>query len=208
MPIINSSLFGSGGTDTSNATATAADILTGKTAYIATGEVIGTMPTQGAQTITPGTSAKTIAAGRYLTGTQTIQGDAHLVASNIKQGVSIFGVAGSLTARPQFPLWTITIQNNTSYDFAVYYLSAGSTSGSYGTSILPLDVRIKASQSTTLNNVAGADNDFIKKSGASFYMTESETRSFSVIGSVYTQESGSAGYSEGRFTGSGTVTIT
>ena len=46
MPIINSSLFGSGGTDTSNATATAADILTGKTAYIATGEVIGTMPTK------------------------------------------------------------------------------------------------------------------------------------------------------------------
>lgn len=50
---------------------------------------------QGAQTITPGTANKTIASGRYLTGTQTIKGDANLVAGNIKSGVSIFGVAGS-----------------------------------------------------------------------------------------------------------------
>lgn len=50
---------------------------------------------QAAQTITPGTSNKTIAAGRYLTGTQTIKGDSNLVAGNIKKGVSVFGVAGS-----------------------------------------------------------------------------------------------------------------
>lgn len=55
------------------------------------------VPKQAAQTITPGTSNKTIASGRYLTGTQTIKGDANLVAGNIKSGVSIFGVAGSLT---------------------------------------------------------------------------------------------------------------
>lgn len=53
------------------------------------------LTTQGAQTITPGTSNKTIASGRYLTGTQTIKGDANLVAANIKKGVSIFGVAGT-----------------------------------------------------------------------------------------------------------------
>ena len=53
------------------------------------------LTTQGAQTITPGTANKTIASGRYLTGTQTIKGDANLAASNIKSGVSIFGVAGS-----------------------------------------------------------------------------------------------------------------
>lgn len=50
---------------------------------------------QAAQTITPGTADKTIASGKYLTGTQTIKGDANLVAGNIKSGVSIFGVAGS-----------------------------------------------------------------------------------------------------------------
>ena len=56
------------------------------------------LTTQAAQTITPGTSDKTIASGRYLTGAQTIKGDANLVAANIKSGVSIFGVAGSLTS--------------------------------------------------------------------------------------------------------------
>ena len=49
---------------------------------------------QAAQTITPGTNDKTIAAGLYLTGTQTIKGDTNLVAGNIKSGVSIFGVSG------------------------------------------------------------------------------------------------------------------
>ncbi|WP_140397161.1 hypothetical protein [Flavonifractor sp. An82] len=83
------------GIDTSDATAVASDILTGKTAYGASGKITGTIPTQGAQTITPGTSNKTIASGRYLTGTQTIKGDANLVAANIKKGISIFGVAGS-----------------------------------------------------------------------------------------------------------------
>lgn len=65
--------------------------------YVAAGTKSGTkqLTTQGAQTITPGTADKTIASGRYLTGTQTIKGDANLVAGNIKSGVSIFGVAGS-----------------------------------------------------------------------------------------------------------------
>lgn len=53
------------------------------------------LTTQAAQTITPSTSNKTIASGKYLTGTQTIKGDANLVADNIKSGVSIFGVAGT-----------------------------------------------------------------------------------------------------------------
>ena len=53
------------------------------------------LTTKGAATITPGTSDQTIASGTYLTGTQTIKGDANLVAGNIKSGVSIFGIAGS-----------------------------------------------------------------------------------------------------------------
>lgn len=81
----------------------AADLLAGKQLIDADGNVLtGTMPTQGAQTITPGTAAKTIAAGRYLTGVQTIQGDADLIAANIKSGVNIFGVTGILEEAPEF----------------------------------------------------------------------------------------------------------
>ena len=57
-----------------------------------------TVTTKAAATITPGTSNQEIAAGTYLTGKQTISGDANLVAGNIKSGVSIFGVNGSLTS--------------------------------------------------------------------------------------------------------------
>jgi len=56
------------------------------------------LTTQGAQTITPSTSNQTIASGTYLTGTQTISGDANLQAQYIKSGVSIFGVSGSLSS--------------------------------------------------------------------------------------------------------------
>lgn len=57
-----------------------------------------TVTTKAAATITPGTSNQTIASGTYLTGAQTISGDANLVAGNIKSGVSIFGVSGSMSA--------------------------------------------------------------------------------------------------------------
>lgn len=50
---------------------------------------------KSAATYTPGTSNQTITSGQYLNGTQTIKGDANLVAGNIKSGVSIFGVTGT-----------------------------------------------------------------------------------------------------------------
>lgn len=87
---------GSTGTDTSDATATASDILSGKTAYVDGSKVTGTISSKSAATYTPGTSDQTISSGQYLAGTQTIKGDANLVAENIKKGVSIFGVTGTL----------------------------------------------------------------------------------------------------------------
>lgn len=54
--------------------------------------------TKAAATITPSTSNQEIAAGTYLTGKQTIAGDANLQSQNIKSGISIFGVSGSMTA--------------------------------------------------------------------------------------------------------------
>ena len=58
--------------------------------------VVGTA--KSAKSYTPSTKNQTIAAGTYLTGTQTIKGDADLVAGNIKAGVNIFNIAGTFTS--------------------------------------------------------------------------------------------------------------
>lgn len=50
---------------------------------------------KAAATYTPGTTDQTIAAGQYLSGAQTVKGDANLVAGNIKEGVTIFSVQGT-----------------------------------------------------------------------------------------------------------------
>lgn len=82
---------------------TAADLLAGKELIDQDGNPLtGTMPSLTAQTITPGVSDQVIAAGRYLSGEVTVSGDSNLVASNIKSGVSIFGVNGSFTGQYKF----------------------------------------------------------------------------------------------------------
>ena len=80
-------------------TAAAADVLSGKTFSGSAGlGVIGTMANNGAVNITPGASAQTIPAG-YHNGSGSVAGDANLVAGNIKNGVSIFGVTGTLGSK-------------------------------------------------------------------------------------------------------------
>ena len=57
------------------------------------------LTTQGGKTVTPGKSRQTaVRSGRYTTGTVYVAGDSNLVAGNIKDGVSIFGVTGNLKA--------------------------------------------------------------------------------------------------------------
>ena len=86
----------SGGVDTTDATATANDILSGKTAYANGQKIIGNIAFAPARTITPSATSQTaISAGYYANGAITVAGDSNLVADNIKKGISIFGVNGN-----------------------------------------------------------------------------------------------------------------
>lgn len=85
------------GTFTADGTAAAGDMLLGKTGYVKGQKVTGTIPSKAAASYKPGTSAQTIKAVQYLSGDQTIEGDAALIAANIKYGASIFDVDGSFT---------------------------------------------------------------------------------------------------------------
>ncbi|MFS1513908.1 hypothetical protein VQL36_15895 [Chengkuizengella sp. SCS-71B] len=90
-------IFGVAGSFTSDATAGASNILTGKTAYVNGSKITGTMTNRGSVAITPGTSKKSIASG-YHSGSGYVVGDVDLIAANIKKGKNIFGVAGSFTS--------------------------------------------------------------------------------------------------------------
>ena len=61
-----------------------------------TGSNTSQLSTKAAATITPGTTDQTIAAGQYLLGAQTILGDSDLIAANIADDTTIFGVTGTL----------------------------------------------------------------------------------------------------------------
>lgn len=87
--------------DTASANATSADVLTGKTAYNASGSVSGGMANNGSTSGTISTKAGSVSipSGYTTGGTVTIDSteQSKIVASNIKSGVTLLGVAGSLT---------------------------------------------------------------------------------------------------------------
>lgn len=86
--------------DTAGANVAAADLLTGKTAFGSSGEVSGSMANNGSTSGTISTKAGTVTipAGYTSGGTVSISPteQAKVIASNIKSGVTLLGVAGSL----------------------------------------------------------------------------------------------------------------
>ena len=87
--------------DTAGATAAAADILTGKTAYGASGSVSGSMANNGSTSGTISTKAGTVTipAGYTTGGTVSITSAAvtDLTAANLLTGKTVLGVAGTLS---------------------------------------------------------------------------------------------------------------
>lgn len=102
VPSVQIPLQGSGTAtffDTTGASATAAHILTGKTAFIASGSVSGQMANNGSTsgTISTKAGAVSIPAGYTSGGTVGISSteQGKIVSGNIKSGVTILGVSGS-----------------------------------------------------------------------------------------------------------------
>lgn len=116
---------------TGGATAGDADVRKGKTYWKDGSKRTGTMTEKAAATITPGTSNQSIAANQFLTGAQTIKGDANLVAANIISGKSIFGVAGNakvykyLNVAVTSSASRITFKDSSNNDMAFYYITHG-----------------------------------------------------------------------------------
>lgn len=87
--------------DTASANITSADVLTGKTGFGSNGEVQGGMANNGSTSGTISTKAGTVSipSGYTSGGTVAISSteQSKIIAGNIKSGVTLLGVAGSLS---------------------------------------------------------------------------------------------------------------
>lgn len=136
--------------DTSDANATAAEILSTKTAYVAGSKITGSMPNRGAATGTISTKTQqyTIQNG-YHDGSGKVSisstEQAKIIATNIRQGVTILGVEGTMSgsedvhaqSKTVTPATTVqTITPDTGYNYltqvtvnAIPYVETDNASG-------------------------------------------------------------------------------
>ena len=114
-------ILGVQGSYSSDATASASEILLSKTAYVNGNKITGNMPNNGAVngSISTKTGEYTISAG-YHNGNGKVSIDsieqAKIIASNIKYGITILGVTGKLDASALIPY---------RYDYNCGYIDKG-----------------------------------------------------------------------------------
>ena len=167
----------------------------------------GSVTTKAAATITPGTTNQTIASGTYLTGTQTISGDANLVAGNIKKDTSIFGVTGTyegsggggggsgLTLLKTYSMGTLstsstsatdtgkstTLTGYNDYDVLVVDVSVDTTTNNRHTSTVSMVYLTGTSNVSTKNTYAVGSNKWNSKlSSAGAGSTRQSTSAYGI----------------------------
>lgn len=145
--------------DSQNATATEAEILAGKTAYARGAKVTGTMPNNGAVTGVIGTKEGkyTIPQG-YHDGSGKVgiapAEQAKLIPGNIRQGITVLGVLGTMSGTESVKAQTKTVtpsaaQQSVAPDEGYNYLSSVTVSA------IPYQESDNAAGGTTVT-IAGA----------------------------------------------------
>ena len=110
--------------DTTDADATSAEILLGKSAYVNKNKLTGTMPNNGAVTGTIATKAGAYVVPQgYHDGSGTVSIDsaeqAKLLPENIKKDISILGVTGTMEASTEVTAQAKTVTPSTSQQVIV-----------------------------------------------------------------------------------------
>ena len=174
-------LLGEGG---EYGTATAADVLAGKTIGTENGLVTGTIPSKAAATITPGKTSQVIAAGQYLSGAQTIASlGGNAVAADVLSGKTFSSdsagraIAGTMTNRGAVTS-TITTQGGQYTIPAGYHSGSGKVTASFP-NLLPENVK----EGVAIGGVTGTA-PVILASG-SFSLTTSNERGSSTSTTLY-----------------------
>ena len=99
--------------DTSDGNAAASEILLNKIAYANGNKVTGTMPNNGSNNVTVSSKAGTTIPAGYYDGTGKAQIDSAsstaLIANNIRQGVTILGVEGTMSGSENVKATTLSV---------------------------------------------------------------------------------------------------
>lgn len=116
------------GTDTSDATLDSnAEMLSGYTAYADGVKYTGSIPTKTSSDLTASTLTVTVPSGYYASNATKTLTDSNLVAGNIKNGTTIFGVTGNYTGGGSASIDTKSVTNDDNTATSISFTSMKGT---------------------------------------------------------------------------------